>query len=258
MVNVPVWSLDDSHRLVIRTLTHAFRTARSPVLRVTTASGRFVHLTETHMLLTPTGWEPLTNLVSGSVLAVNRTLPDPQQVALQDPADLEAHMQDTLDGECAGIPDVVGSAPRPQLAELLQRVWRSHGSVRASDNGDVLYIDSTSLSISQTMSLVLSRFGVHVDIGTWNGGLTIRDSACVRAFLTGVLRPEDLTERARLLLERVSGDPTPCPGADGAIRWERIESIELRGIEEVYDVSVPDTNVIIGNGIALHRCQMRS
>ena len=92
--DVPVWSVDESHRYVVRHLTHVFRTGTRPVFRLTLASGKRVRATANHPFLTYEGWTPLAELAPGSRLAVPRHVPAPQQLAVWEAAEvvLLAHL----------------------------------------------------------------------------------------------------------------------------------------------------------------------
>ena len=76
--DVPVWSLDDSLRYVVRPLTHVFPTGRREAFRLTTASGRVVEATANHPFLTYQGWTPLGGLGPGSRIAAPRHVPAPE------------------------------------------------------------------------------------------------------------------------------------------------------------------------------------
>ncbi len=76
--DVPVWSLDDSLRYVLRHLTHVFPTGVKPVFLVTLASGKQVRATANHPFLTYDGWRPLGQLAPGSRLGVPRHVPAPE------------------------------------------------------------------------------------------------------------------------------------------------------------------------------------
>ena len=78
--NVPVWSLDDRMRLVPRTMTHAFPSGIKEVFRVRLTSGREVEATANHPFLTFDGWRPLSDLATGSRVAVPRQVPAPLNV----------------------------------------------------------------------------------------------------------------------------------------------------------------------------------
>jgi len=75
--NIPVWSLDDTMRLVPSTLTHAFSSGTKEVFRVRLASGREVQATANHPFLTYGGWKHLEDLAPGSRVAIARTTPGP-------------------------------------------------------------------------------------------------------------------------------------------------------------------------------------
>lgn len=76
--DVPVWSLDDSLRYVVRPLTHVFPTGHREAFRLTTASGRVVEATANHPFLTYDGWTPLGALGPGSRIAAPRHVPAPE------------------------------------------------------------------------------------------------------------------------------------------------------------------------------------
>ncbi len=67
--DIPVWSLDDSCRLVGSTMSEAWSTGRRAVLDVRLASGRVVRATKNHPLLGPDGWRPVSQLAAGDRIA---------------------------------------------------------------------------------------------------------------------------------------------------------------------------------------------
>ena len=74
---VPVWSVDDSGRMVARPMTHAFSSGRKETFRLRLASGREVEATANHPFLTYDGWLPLGELAVGTRLAIPRRVPEP-------------------------------------------------------------------------------------------------------------------------------------------------------------------------------------
>ena len=74
---VPVWSVDDSGRMVARPMTHAFSSGRKETFRLRLASGREVEATANHPFLTYDGWLPLGELAVGTRLAIPRQVPEP-------------------------------------------------------------------------------------------------------------------------------------------------------------------------------------
>lgn len=82
--NIPVWSLDEQHKLVAAPMTHAFPSGTKPVFRLTLTSGRVIEATANHPFLTWDGWMPLGELVPGVRLATPRLTPEPL-----DPAEMD-------------------------------------------------------------------------------------------------------------------------------------------------------------------------
>ena len=78
--DVPVWALDDSLRYGVHTLTHVFPTGHREVFRVRTASGRELHATANHPLLTHTGWTAVGDLVPGMAVGTVRHVPPPLEL----------------------------------------------------------------------------------------------------------------------------------------------------------------------------------
>ncbi|TEX50686.1 MAG: hypothetical protein B7C55_09495 [Actinomycetales bacterium mxb001] len=76
--DVPVWSLDDSLRYVVRPLTHVFPTGHREAFRLTTASGRVIEATANHPFLTYNGWTALGELGPGARIAAPRHVPAPE------------------------------------------------------------------------------------------------------------------------------------------------------------------------------------
>ncbi len=78
--DIPVWSMDDSWRLVPATLTHAFPSGVKPVFSLRLASGRQLRATANHKFRTLDGWEPLGDLAVGDRIAVPRVVPAPEAI----------------------------------------------------------------------------------------------------------------------------------------------------------------------------------
>ena len=67
--NVPVWTVDDSFRLVQSTMTHAFPSGTKPVFELQMTSGRSIKASANHPFLTLDGWKRLDELAVGQELA---------------------------------------------------------------------------------------------------------------------------------------------------------------------------------------------
>ncbi len=73
--DIPVWSLDESCRLVHSSMTGAWSTGIKPVFDVRLASGPNLRLTANHPLLTVSGWVPAGDLAPADRVAVARRIP---------------------------------------------------------------------------------------------------------------------------------------------------------------------------------------
>lgn len=73
--NIPVWTLDESHRLVEGRMTHVFASGAKPVFELRLASGRRVKASANHPFLTLDGWRRLDGLAVGELLAVPARMP---------------------------------------------------------------------------------------------------------------------------------------------------------------------------------------
>jgi replicative DNA helicase len=123
--NVPVWSLDESLRLVARPLTHAFASGTKEVFRVTLCSGRVVEATANHPFLTADGWLSLGELTEGS--------------------------------------PVVFGLSRAQVASFLRHLWATDGCIRHLDDSGrsvQIYYTTTSRRLADDVSHLLLRVGV--------------------------------------------------------------------------------------------------
>ncbi|MBB6174465.1 replicative DNA helicase [Nocardiopsis mwathae] len=77
--DIPVWSLDERLRLVPRTMTHVFSSGVKETFRLRLTSGREVTASGNHPFLTYDGWKQLSDLSSGTRIAVPRHVPAPSE-----------------------------------------------------------------------------------------------------------------------------------------------------------------------------------
>lgn len=92
--DIPVWSVDEHHRLVPMTMTHAFSSGVKEVFRMRLTSGRVIEATANHKFLTLGGWIPLGEMAPGARIAAPRTTHQPLAVkrADDDEVTLLAHL----------------------------------------------------------------------------------------------------------------------------------------------------------------------
>jgi replicative DNA helicase len=244
--NVPVWSLDESLRLVARPLTHAFASGTKEVFRVTLCSGRVVEATANHPFLTADGWLSLGELTEGSPVAVPRSVPEPLQVQTWPESDvvLLAH---SLGDDEKFIPDEVFGLSRAQVASFLRHLWATDGCIRHLDDSGrsvQIYYTTTSRRLADDVSHLLLRVGVLARIAVvgkpgdrdrYHVSVTGQDNQC--AFLA----------RVAAVLE-----DSALPLAATDVFWDEIFSIESIGEQPVYDATVLKTHNFVANCINLH------
>ncbi len=73
--DIPVWTMDESHRLVEGRMTHVFASGVKPVFELRLASGRRVKASPNHPFLTLDGWRRLDQLAIGERLAAAARTP---------------------------------------------------------------------------------------------------------------------------------------------------------------------------------------
>ncbi len=75
--NIPVWTVDESFRLVEGNMSHVFSSGVKEVFEMKLASGRSIKASANHPFLTLDGWRRLDQLAVGTRLATPRRTPEP-------------------------------------------------------------------------------------------------------------------------------------------------------------------------------------
>ncbi|MEV0774638.1 replicative DNA helicase [Streptomyces sp. NPDC050433] len=195
--DIPVWSLDESLRLVPRTMTHVFPSGVKEVFRLRLASGKEIEATANHPFLTYDGWRPLGELSAGSRIATPRRIDaparttawaEPELVMLahllgdgcvaprqsvhytsNDEANLrtveEAAAHFGLYGKRAHerfLPPGLFGLPDEQVRLFLRHLWATDGSVTVSKSGAVrIYYATTSERLARDLQLLLLRLDIR-------------------------------------------------------------------------------------------------
>jgi len=229
--DVPVWGLDDSLRYVQRHLTHVFPTGVKPVFRLTLASGKTLRATENHPFLAYEGWTQLSDLRTGSRVAVPRHVPAPHELTdWQDDFEI-AVLAHNLSGMAGGrVPEAVFHSSKRQIGIFIKHLWVKDGSVRpdGSGGGGRIYLTSQSRKFLDDVSLLLLRFGVSCRIRDARNGFTL-DVVGVddqRRFLQEIDVHGDRTAPGLALLAIVRARSGNRPGAEEtAPVWGRVREV---------------------------------
>ena len=254
--DVPVWSLDDSQRLVPKVMSHAFSSGTKEVFRLRLASGREIEATANHPFLTAAGWRPLGELAPGQEVAVARRVPAPRRVV--DKAPLRSS-EDGLSPLAFGLPDA-------RLGKFIADLWSFGGSVRwlgGEDRADIRY-SSAHRRVVDDLARLLLRFDVVGNVRREDSGWCVTaqdlsdqqrffDFVTINAGLPESWRPVLLKLRMAAASQEFSRAGRRSAGQDQpGVAWDAIDSIESIGEQEVYDATVPGTHNFVANGIVVH------
>jgi len=161
---------------------------------------------------------------------------------------------------------------RPSVAAILRGLFTADGTVaNYGDKSQYVSLDSSSLEMLQQVQLLLLGFGIKAKLYTErrNGRTetSLPDGRGGRRMYpvkeTHSLR---ISRSSRILFEREIGFDSASPKAD-ALRemndsmssyrdelTDAIDSIEPLGEEDVFDLTEPDTEHFVANGILVHNC----
>ncbi len=76
-----VWSVNEQQRIIAARADKVWQVGTKPVFKLETASGRSIRVTAEHRMLASKGWTTVSDLKPSDLLALVRTIPQPQPVA---------------------------------------------------------------------------------------------------------------------------------------------------------------------------------
>ncbi len=224
-----------------------------PVFRVTTRLGRQVDTTLSHPFLTMEGWKPLEQLQEGTRVAVPREIP---VFGTHTPPSHQAALLGEQ-GFSHPIAPEVFVWERTSLAGFLQQGFMKDGWVHEAE--DSLYVGYTAATehVARQVQHLLLRFGVlstltlrqdpHQDYPVEAWQLHITEALSLYRFsleIGGSWCQEQLTSSCK---------PPASDGVEASqVYWDEIVSIEPRGVQQVYDLTIPDTHNFVANDVCVH------
>jgi replicative DNA helicase len=243
--DVPVWSLDDSLRLVQRTMTHVFPSGVKEVFRLRLRSGREIGATANHPFLTYDGWRPLGDLGAGSRIAVPRHVPAPR--GLTERREDEVVRLARMVGE-GHVPAEVFALPKRQIALFLRHLWAAGGCVRWDEQAGQarLHYASASRRLVDDLARLLLRFNVMTgvaEVGETGYRLLVHGDDSRLRFLEEIgVRGEGSAQAERCVAElrRVKGGSGS--GSGGAVPgevWDRVRGVLADETDGVLRTRVP-------------------
>jgi len=157
------------------------------------------------------------------------------------------------------IPEPVFELEKTQIALLLNRLFACDGSAYRQ-NGEQYGISycTVSRALADDIQHLLLRFGINAKLRSrttryqntqrpfFELRITGRDDVLVFASEIGIFGKEDALEDIRTLaLSR-------RPKYYRDLYWDRIEAIDYLGMQQVYDLTVPETHCFIAEDMLVH------
>jgi deoxycytidine triphosphate deaminase len=226
---------------------------RKPVFELTTRTGLRIKATANHPFRQLDGWTELSELRPGDRIAVARQVSVFGKTPLG-PSAAEELARDMDRRE--GVPAAVFLAPADDVATFLRALFSRHGTIGDTD----VALDLTSRRTLDDVRHLLLRFGI-VSTTTERLELTSADMIVRFAERIGVHLSRSRTATRRLSAS--GAEPSSAAmtvatlddealGSEDAPLWDAVESITPAGIEEVFDLTVPQGENFLANGIYCH------
>ena len=218
-----------------------FSTGKKPVVTVRTGSGRSLTLTPDH-LVARAHWEPF-----GS--EPRRTWAPAGEIAAGDLLSLHDHREAHLREEEA--------QHQSNTRDALQEAFRNENIVidpRENDPG--MYLRGLNQETARTAQAHLAHMGIQSNVRVTAGSdeteLELRGENVVAFALRGSRHEGAERFYLRQLASMVLQARPEGIHRGGLV--DRVESVELAGEAEVYDVQAPGINAFDANGLYVHNC----
>jgi ribonucleoside-diphosphate reductase alpha chain len=161
---------------------------------------------------------------------------------------------------------------RQSLASVLRGLFTADGTVaNYGEKSQYVSLDSTSLELLRQVQILLLGFGIKAKLyrdrrGTTTENMLPDGRGGMRAYPVKQMYSLRISRTSRLIFEREIGfDPeSPKAGALSEVneRFEayredltdEVESVDPLGEEDVYDLTEPDTQHFVANGLLVHNC----
>ncbi len=163
------------------------------------------------------------------------------------------------------LPDVVFELERPQLALFLNRLFACDGSayIQHQDQYGISYC-TVSDTLARDIQHLLLRFGINAKLrhrqANYQGEkrpfyelrMTARQDVLAFIENIGIFGKEDRLEQVRglCLAKQPEVDLETFTSSD--LYWDRIEAIDYMGMQQVYDLTVPETHNFIAEDMLVH------
>ena len=203
-----------------------------PVFQVTTRLGRSVQTTLTHPFLTPSGWQPLGELSTGTLLAVPSELP----------------IFGSLQVSKSQVHQLVNLVRHPQQA--LRPMPGTHGTIVKSQGLQVLPNWVFSLSPHQLKDFLKQLFEGKRSLLVTSRLLAQQVAHLYLRF--GVLMSVSKRLNGWIVHPSILSASMPSSDTSGQIVFDEIVQIESVGVRPVYDLTIDETHNFVASDVCVH------
>ena len=149
------------------------------------------------------------------------------------------------------VPQVIFKSPKKVVASFLRWLFEADGCAFGNGRGRTsIQLKSTRNGLLRDVQLLLLYFGIHSRIVGDN--LCIRRAHDMELFIQNIGFVSQKKKKCLKNVEKVIEQR--ARRWKGNQEWEKINSIELEGVKDVYDFEVPGENMFVANGIVVHNC----
>ncbi len=149
------------------------------------------------------------------------------------------------------VPQFVYRSPKKVVASFLRWLFEADGCAFGNGRGRTsIQLKSTRPDLLRDVQLLLLYFGIHSRIVGDN--LCIRRAHDMELFMKHIGFVSLKKKKSLKNVQKVIDSREKR--RKGNQEWEKITSIELEGIRDVYDFEVPGANMFVANGIVVHNC----
>jgi replicative DNA helicase len=264
--DVPVWTLDETLRLVPGRMTRAFPSGTKAVFRLRLASGRTLRASANHPFLTLEGWRPLEKVAVGDRLATARRVPEPFRNVHWHASTSRRMIEDLHAlllrfGIVGRIKETRKGVYRPCFQ--LHVTGAENQRTFARDIGAFGERGERVKSVSKFLTSVAANTNVDtVPVEVWGSvrGAMRKRGVSTRALATrlglaynGTAFYQTAPSRRRMgAVAAVLEDPELQAISESDVFWDNIAGIDPLGEEPVFDGTVPGTHNFVANGVVAH------
>lgn len=226
-------------KLVVTEASHLEPNGQRPVYDITLVSGRTIGATSNHKFLTLEGWKPLSQIEPGERVATPRVVEVEASSGysledMREAGDLIGRWdRRRVKGFDQRVPDEFFGLGKSMVFEFLKALWytcpkgilHEISDLVPNPKGQVLVYCSSGRGLCLDIQSLLLRFGFQSSISQVDLG----------------------PEKVWVVLVDAGEDP-----GNGDFFWDTVGDISYRGVEQTFDLEVPEHHTFVANDIVTH------